>query len=122
MDAHSANPRELRAYNYLGCTKNHNLINKYITRAFANNATVMNDDVYDAFTSMILGPAENYNFALDYFTGNIDKIRQQLVLFTNFRVWCKNIVGTYLFNFYISVSMREIPQTQFGVFAMNLFL
>ncbi|XP_063992148.1 uncharacterized protein LOC135170322 [Diachasmimorpha longicaudata] len=78
MSAHWANPREHRAFQALGCTKNHRLIRKYLALAFAENATLLSDDVYEGLSSMISGPAGNYDFALDYFIENIDQIRQYL--------------------------------------------
>ncbi|XP_015127624.1 membrane alanyl aminopeptidase [Diachasma alloeum] len=78
MSAHWANPLEHHAFEALGCTKNHRLIKKYLALAFAENATLLTHDVYDALHSMITGPAQNYDFALDYFIENIDEIRQYL--------------------------------------------
>ncbi|XP_011304152.1 membrane alanyl aminopeptidase [Fopius arisanus] len=78
MNAHWANPVEHNAFQYLGCTKNHHLIKKYLTLAFAENATLLSNDVGEALQSMIMGPVDNYNFGLDYFIENIDSIRQYM--------------------------------------------
>ncbi|XP_063992263.1 aminopeptidase N-like [Diachasmimorpha longicaudata] len=78
MNAHWANSLEDRPFKYLGCTKNHRLIKKYLTEAFAENTTASSTDVYEGLNSMTMGSAENYNFALDYFIENTDQIRQYL--------------------------------------------
>ncbi|XP_015127625.1 aminopeptidase N [Diachasma alloeum] len=76
MNAHWANSLKHRPFKYLGCTKNHYLIKKYLTLAFAANDSRCSSDVYDGLNSMITGSAENYNFALDYLIENIHQIHK----------------------------------------------
>lgn len=77
MNAHFANPRLQPGFEYLGCTDNRFLIRKYLNLATAENSSHLTDQVSDGFNSIMSGPRENVDFALDYFVNHIDRIRQQ---------------------------------------------
>ncbi|XP_008559728.2 thyrotropin-releasing hormone-degrading ectoenzyme [Microplitis demolitor] len=76
MNAHLANPLEQPGFQYLGCTENRHLIEKYLLLAIADNSTLLTDQVSNAFISIMSGKRENVDFALDFFINNIEKIRK----------------------------------------------
>lgn len=77
MNAHLANPLVQPGLQYLGCTNNRNLMKKYLILAIAENSTLLEDQVSDAFSSIMSGKRDNVDFALDFFISYIDQIRQQ---------------------------------------------
>ncbi|KAK0077292.1 hypothetical protein PV325_004170 [Microctonus aethiopoides] len=76
MNAHFANPLNQPGYEFLGCTDDHYIMRKYLVLAMAENASLLIEELSTAFSSIITGRRENFDFALDYFINHIDRMRQ----------------------------------------------
>lgn len=76
MNAHFANPLNQPGYELLGCTDDHYIMRKYLALAMAENASLLIEELSTAFSSIITGRRENFDFALDYFINHIDRMRQ----------------------------------------------